>query len=956
MMFAQSNKVVNNHPAPGKFFTMPANQMVDVDYMAKTIIFAVKDQYRANCSVNSIENLMGFDAFKLNVGATSVEKIFPRHTAPEKKFNSLGQKYADLSLIYVLKYAGDISVEKAVNHLYESGYVEYAEPWFIPKVDLNVNDPLAINQNNSSGQFHLYTIKAAGNGTTGWNVETGNANVVTGIVDTGTEPTHPDLTNNIKYNLGDGPTVNGVDNDADGFIDNYKGWDVAMNDNDPTWQGDAHGVHVSGCAAASTNNSIGVAGTGYNCKFLPVKIANASGTLTAAYQGITYAADHGCNIINCSWGGGGAGAFEQTVIDYATINKNCLVVCAAGNNNLDQAFYPAALNYVLSVAATTSTDVKANFSNYNYSVDVSAPGVNINATYSGSSYALLSGTSMASPVTAGMCAIVKAHFPSYTGLQVGEQVKATTYNNYPVNPAFLANKLGTGRIDMYNALTTLTAKSVVFTNQVITDNNDGVYLIGDTLRISGTFVNYLNPTSAACAATLIATGPNAGFITMQNGSFTIGALTTLGTISNSATPFKAKIVGAPPVNTVIDFKLTITDGTYTANYFFSVTVNVDYINITVNDIYTTITSKGRIGWNADGQIGGLGFVYMADSTMMYESSMMIGTSGTQVSDMFRGAGTAGDVDNSSIQNVYRVVSAPISDFDVTGQFRDNVAPSPIGVTTHHSAYAWISAGNRKFVIVKYVVKNTTGSPISGLRVGVISDWDITSATYAKNKVNQDVARRMGYAYCTNVNGQYAGIKVLTQGGFNNYGIDNLAGGGGGIDPTAGAPEFDTGEKYTVMSTSRPTAGNTAPQGNDVMDAVSTGPYTIPAGDSIIVAFALIAGDNLAQLQTSADAAQVKWDGLTGIYTSEVFNQFGMTNYPNPTAGTSTIEFYLEGSSNVELKMFDVMGQEVITIAKGQLDAGKHEYTNDLSKVSNGIYFYKLTVDGNTYTQKVVVNK
>jgi serine protease len=945
--FAQNGKVYHYTGNQGKFFTMPTSITPD-DYLSKTIIFQVKDQYRANCSASKIENLMTFNTYQLQVGALSVEKIYPNHQPPEKKYNELGQKYADLSLIYVLKYNGSVPLEKAINKLIDLGFVEYAQPWYVPKPCLMVNDPMATN----AQQYHLFIIQAAGSGTTGWNIQTGNANVVIGITDTGTEPTHPDLVNSIKYNTNDGPTVNGIDDDGDGYIDNYMGWDVGMNDRDPTWQGSNHGCAVSGDACETTNNSIGGAGPGYNCKFLPVKIADASGALVSAYQGITYAADHGCIVINCSWGSTGAGSYEQTVIDYATINKGCLVVAAAGNNSADQRFYPSSLNYVISVAATTSNDTKASFSNYNSSVDVSAPGWNINATVNGTGYGNMSGTSMASPVTAGTCGIIKSQYMTYNGLQVGEMLKQTTDNIYPVNASYLAGKLGTGRINMYKAVTTPTAKSVVWTVGNITDNNDDVFVGNDTMRITGSYINYLSATTAACTATL---STISSYVTiLPSANFTVGALNTLTSTNNNALPFKVKVLASAPVNTVVTFTMTITDGAYSAAYSFDITVNVDYINITINDVLTTITSKGRIGYNLDGQQQGLGFVYL-DSSMMYESSMMIGSSTTKVSDMFRGAGTAGDVDNSSLVRVSIVNPTVFSDFDLDGSFRDNLSPSPIGVTTHHKAYAWSSPGNRKFVIVEYVVKNTTGSPINNMYVGVISDWDVTSATYGKDKSDQDVSRKMGYVYCTNTNGQYVGIKVLTATPFNHYGIDNVTGGGGGIDPTAGTPEFDTQEKYTVLSTSRPQSGNTAPTGNDVMSCVSSGPFTVAAGDSIKVAFALLAGDNLSQLQTSADNAQVLYDGLTNVVNSPVTNEFGLNNYPNPSSGESYVQFFLERSANVELKMFNTMGQEIVTVTSGQVQAGKQEFLLDVSKLNNGIYFYQLNVDGKITTQKVIIN-
>mgnify|MGYP000898233667 CR=1 FL=1 len=113
---------------------------------------------------------------------------------------------------------------------------------------------------------------------------------------------------------------------------------------------------------------------------MPIKIANANGSLTKAYEGIAYAADNGCQIINCSWGGPGGGSFGQNIIDYATNNQNCLVVVAAGNNNSSLEFFPAAYPNALCVASTNANDSKSSFSNYGTYIDVCAPGSNIFST------------------------------------------------------------------------------------------------------------------------------------------------------------------------------------------------------------------------------------------------------------------------------------------------------------------------------------------------------------------------------------------------------------------------------------------------------------------------------------------------------------------------------------------------------------------------------------------------
>src|ERR1051326_6260479 len=135
--------------------------------------------------------------------------------------------------------------------------------------------------------------------TCGWNFTTGSANTWIGVTDTGTNFTHPDL-GNYAINPGEsggGKETNGLDDDSNGYIDDWRGYDLANNDNNAQYcAADPHGTHVTGLCAATTNNNTGVAGVGWNCKYLPVKIAddNQSCALTMAYEGIQYAALMGC--------------------------------------------------------------------------------------------------------------------------------------------------------------------------------------------------------------------------------------------------------------------------------------------------------------------------------------------------------------------------------------------------------------------------------------------------------------------------------------------------------------------------------------------------------------------------------------------------------------------------------------------------------------------------------------
>ncbi|MBI2270749.1 MAG: S8 family serine peptidase, partial [Bacteroidetes bacterium] len=339
-------------------FELPANTRDGEHHMNKTIIFKMKPQYRSLCSIEDV-NYPPLKALMQQMGVQSFGKIYPHEEPPVRPYNGRGEKLVDLSLMYEYTYTADLTVQQGMDKVASLGAFEYVEPHVIPKLSYTVNDPSV-----ASLQYHIAKISAP----QAWDISKGDTNVVVGIVDTGTEPTHNDLKNNIKYNYAD--KIDGIDNDADGYIDNFRGWDTGMGDNDPTWQGDGHGVHCSGISSASTDNSLGVAGVGFKCKFMGVKAANASGSLVASYTGVQYAAAHGCKVISCSWGSPTSGQYGQDIVNYATFNQNALVVAAAGNSGDETLEYPGYYQNVLGVASTDAADKKSGFSSYNYRVRI----------------------------------------------------------------------------------------------------------------------------------------------------------------------------------------------------------------------------------------------------------------------------------------------------------------------------------------------------------------------------------------------------------------------------------------------------------------------------------------------------------------------------------------------------------------------------------------------------------
>lgn len=177
--------------------------------------------------------------------------------------------------------------------------------------------------------------------------------------------------------------------------------------------------------------------------------------------------------------------------------------------------------------------------------------------------------------------------------------------------------------------------------------------------------------------------------------------------------------------------------------------------------------------------------------------------------------------------------------------------------------------------------------MNNLYAGIFSDWDIQ--TFANNKGDEDVALKMGYVSVPTPIVYFGATKVLTPGAFIHNAIDNITGGAGGLDLSNG---FDTNEKYLSLSTQRSTSGG-AGTGNDVIDVVSTGPFTLSPGDSTVVAFALIAGNELSDLSASATQAQIKYDLVTALNENNPSGIYTANAYPNPSNGFITIPLYLQ---------------------------------------------------------------
>ena len=904
--------------------------------------------------------ISSLDRMLSNIGVESVSRMFPQ---PAGKGGSV-----DLSLFHVVQFSSPHDVFTLAEELTRGPDVEYAEPWFIYPLAGGTflpNDPFY------QQQWHLPKIKAA----EAWDITQGDSTIVVAIVDSGTEWTHPDLAPNIWTNPGESGTdaqgnnkrTNSIDDDNNGFVDDWHGWDLAgahyqlpilIPDNNPTSTGtnNEHGTHVAGIAAAATNNGTGVASIGFRTHILPVKCSadddnRAGGTafILTGYQGIVYAADMGAYVINCSWGGAGGSQFEQDVIDYAT-EQGSLVVGAAGNSGSDVFFSPAGYRNVLGVASTGQSDFKSFFSNYGYWLDVSAPGENILSTLHGSKYNNTtdwSGTSMASPLVAGLAALVKKQLPQLSMLQVGEQVRVTCDNIESQNPGF-PNQLGKGRINAFRALTETTLPAVRLLSFHVKDspggNNNGFAQPAETLNVVCTFRNFLSTTSPGATVELIPLSP---YLTVVQGSFPIPALGTLDSVSNTTTPFRVYVQPGVPQSHTAHMQVRVSDALYNDTHTFSFLVNPTYQTHDLNEVQLTLTNNGRIGFFdfPDNTLGN-GFVFNGVN-QLFEGGLILGTSGSKLVDVVRNE--SGGQDNDFTSNDFYDISTPgtVAHQEGFTRFSDaNVfGPEKIGINVEMHSYAFSSPGDTRYIILHYDLKNPGATVISNLYAGIFLDWDI--GIYEANVSAFDATRSLGYAFDNSRSERaYLGIRALDSAASYRTLIND------------GALDLSLFAKWFWISGG--IFGNPSSP-NDIHHVIASGPYVLGPGGTRKVAFALVAAESsLTQLQEAADAAKAKWLQILNPVSVEETDPtipltFGLEqNFPNPFNPSTTIGFRVAREEFVRITVFDMLGRQVATLVDEMKTPGLYQVRWDARSLSSGIYHYRLRAGTFVETRKLVL--
>ncbi len=381
----------------------------------------------------------------------------------------LGQGFPADPQLWEIPVLPGQSVESLVNHYSTLDVVDYAEP------NYRMESAAVPNDQFYSVLWGLPDIGAE----SAWDTRTDSSSVIVGVIDSGVQYDHPDLIDNIWTNSGE-IANNGIDDDGNGYVDDFWGYDFENDDADPM-DTNGHGTHVAGTIGARGNNNIGVTGVGWNASLMSLKVIG-TGTNADVARAIDYATDNGDRITNNSYGYAGNSVGGSNAISNAigrAKDAGVLYVVAAGNSrsgtpasNMDGNFnswpaeYSKVHDNVITVAATDSDGSFASYSHWgDESVQIAAPGTQIGSTYTQDGYVYLSGTSMAAPHVSGAAALLWAERPELSYLDIKDAILQSA------RPEHLS-LVASGVLDLGAAMTLITDDSSP--NQAPVAVNDSV--------------------------------------------------------------------------------------------------------------------------------------------------------------------------------------------------------------------------------------------------------------------------------------------------------------------------------------------------------------------------------------------------------------------------------------------------------------------------------------------------
>lgn len=935
------------------------------------------------------------DRYLQEEGILSLRKALP--FVPQPSAQEIAEGAVDLSRVYYAQIAHAADPRQIASRLSVVEGIEYAEPKFMNYINDIPNDPLLPNQDSYFTRMNTYN---------GWTIAKGNHSVPIAVVDGGTYWQHEDLEPNMRINTLEDINLNGrfdpsppptgdldgIDQDANGFLDDVIGWNFSNNTSNPrgltsTPNSAAHGTATASHFGARTNNGIGMAGSSWNCSIIAICVASPTtdNAIAFGYEGIAYAFANGAKVINCSWGRtGGFSAFEQDVINAAT-QAGALVVCAAGNgfnnngvgkSNDLQPDYPPSYRNVLAVGATNSTsDARASFSNYGRTVPVYAPGVNIYSAFNGGGYGSGgSGTSYSSPLVAGLAGIIKSYRPTWTPRQIALQIKTTCDSIDGANPS-LAGNLGRGRVNFARALSESHAGIEILSADMRTPSGRTLFLQNDTILLTLTVQNILF--AAANNLVFTATTSDASVSVLQ-GMVNAGTLAPGQQATLSPLMFRVGTLSAArDVVLRLDWVSNTNDRdswAYKITVFPSVPQWETQASPTTTSLYSVRAVNASVAWAAGGNGNGTAPVVVRTTNGGQLWTNVTGNlSGEDLYCIFAlddnrawvgtGSGKIFATTNggtSWTQQTYPGTQSP---------FINGIWVFPSGVGYAQGDPATSPAG--RFNVLKTTNFGQTWAHLTNEPVGSSTEYGYNNSFWCTDENRVWFGTNNSRVWRTTDGGTT--WLSSASGAVNSYAVSFKDNSNGLVAHSTGLIRRTTDGGATWVATTSPTsspvnglayvsgsnfawlAAGAVPYRSTNNGANWTAQSVYPISGTLYhlsfadtsTGWAVTSGGEILRYRPSGTTAV---EGQTNAPEQYVLHQ----NYPNPFNPSTMIQFEIPMASHVSLKVFDVLGRELATLVDDTRAAGRYTVGFDASGLSSGVYLYRLYAGGVSLTRRMLL--
>lgn len=857
---------------------------------------------------------------------------------------SITDKYL-LQNIFKVKFNRTLDLNVLAQKISQFSEVIYAEPIYYRHINYIPNDTLIHEQ------YYLVNTQTY----EAWKYLEDNdlldsylnTDIIIGVVDTGIDFNHIELSNSIAINQketgidenGEDKRFNNIDDDNNGFVDDWRGWDFvsdsseARYDNNPTY-GNPHGTHVAGIIASEHNNTAGIAGIGLNMKILPVKIGSDnwfSTSVSNSFDGLLYAGIMGCQIINCSWGGSSFSYAEQDIVNAVT-DMGSLIIAAAGNNGRLSPQYPAAYENVISVAATGFTDSKASFSNYHFSVDVAAPGFQIISTIPENDYATWNGTSMASPVAAAVAGLLAKRFPDVSTEILGEMLKSTSNRNQR-NDDFYPGMMGSGIVSAYKALSDSTFYSLkVFDVQIENTKGINLFVYGDTIQIDLSIINLLD---IQTNIQIEAFEQNVNYMTVIDNYEIIESLSkNEAKYIKGAFKFIIKDSQNYDQNISISLKFTSDQGLI-KYYSIPMLINPTFKDFTYNNIKASFNSRGNIAYNDFSENSqGIGVNYKHFKSLLFEGAVLAAIP-NKINDVARG--NAGSSQKRSFE-IFDIISSNNKNNDLYGNlsFGNSNDSNSIGLTINNKIKQSNQANLENIIFLTYELVNTSGEFLDSLFFGLFMDWDIgisgqSNYAYFNQKYTSGIIKNTA-----NDSLPICAISALNwKDRINFYAIDNPGTDTNSFSIYDGFSDF---EKWTAISSK---IGRQESSITDASYIIGVGPFSFLPQDTILIDFAMLISEDEEGLENSLENAVNYFENNKANEENNLINRI-INIFPNPAKDEITIDLEISELPEVpifEIVIYDNLGKKIKAMNNIQVDfRGNIRIKLSIASFSQGSYY------------------